>query len=188
MLDYGVRHELADAGAFPSRLDAAAWARADRERAAEAGVLLAANVRATAEAENRGAGPYEAFLSEFNPVSDPFLHELRVHLFRRDRYLETADWHLDDAEWRARDITVAVREDAFLERFAPNTLRAAQLAWREAERAERTRLDLGTPYTSRVAEGVVTRVREREVALAWAVGLVALVAAAQLNVRRGPAA
>ena len=174
MVDYGVRHELAGVGMFPSRLAAPAWARADAARAAEAGALLAANVNAEAAAPKSESSPYDAFLASFSPVRDPFLHELRVHLFRRERYLETAEQHRDDAAWRARDTTVAVRENAFLERFAPNTLRAGQLAWSEAQRSERANLDLGTPYASRVAEGVVTRVRERDVALAWGAGVLAL--------------
>ena len=101
-----------------------------------------------------------------------------MHLFRRDRYRETADSHRDDAAWRSRDMTVAVRENAFLERFAPKTLRASGLAWSAAQRAERSALDLGTPYASRVAEAVVTGVRERHVALVWALGFVVLAIAA----------
>jgi hypothetical protein len=174
IVDYGVLHELPGVGAFPSRLSSAQWESSDRARAREAGALLAANVRAVADAGADAPSAYDAFLAEHSAVSDPFLHELRVHLFRRDRYVETADTHGDDPPWRARDMTVATRENAFLERFAPATLRAGSLAWTEAERAKRAALDLGTPYVSRVAEAVVTRVRERDVALAWALGAVAL--------------
>jgi hypothetical protein len=73
---------------------------------------------------------------------------------------------------------VAARENAFLEQFAPRTLRAAGLAWSDAERAARPLRDGGAPYTSRVAEAVVTRVRERDVALAWLLSGVALAGAA----------
>jgi hypothetical protein len=179
MVDYGALHQLLGAGEFPSRLEAGAWARADAARANEGGAALAENVRAQALApRDAELSPYETFLAEHTAVSDPFLHELRVHLFRRDRYVETADAHRDDDAWRARDMTVAVRENAFLERFALRTLAAGQLAWSETERAERSALDLGTPYRSRVAEAVVTRVRERDVAIAWALGYAALGAAA----------
>ena len=174
MIDYGVLHELAGVGAFPSRLGADEWQAADRARATEAGAALAVNVRATREALEDAPDPYDAFLAEHTAVRDPFLHEARVHLFRRDRYRETSDSHRDDAAWRARDMTVAVRENAFLERFAPKTLRASGLAWSAAQRAERSALDLGTPYASRVAEAVVTGVRERHVALVWALGFVVL--------------
>jgi len=174
IVDYGVLHELPGVGAFPSRLSRAEWESSDRARASEAGARLAANVRAAAHAGAGAPSAYDGFLAEYSAVTDPFLHELRVHLFRRDRYVETADTHLDDPPWRARDMTVAARENAFLERFAPATIRAGSLAWTEAERAERAALDDGTPYRSRVAESVVTRVRERDVALAWALGAVAL--------------
>jgi hypothetical protein len=178
IVDYGVLHELPGVGAFASRLSAAQWEAADRARAATAGAALAANVRSSAAAPEGGADPYDAFLVEHSPVRDAFLHELRVHVFRRDRYVETAEAHRDDPAWRARDLTVAVRENAFLERFAPRTLRAAELRWSDAQRTERTAVDLGTPYASRVAEAVVTRVSERAVALGWAAGLAAIALAA----------
>jgi len=178
MVDYGVLHELSGAGAFPSRLDAADWAAA--------GAALATNARANALApRDADPSPYATFLAEHTAVRDPFLHELRVHLFRRDRYVETADAHRDDPAWRARDMTVAARENVFLERFAPRTLAAGGLAWSEAQRAERGALDLGTPYRSRVAEAVVTRVRERDVAIVWALGFVALaISALRIRARR----
>lgn len=182
MVDYGVLHELPGVGAFPSRLEMHEWAMADHLRSREAGELLAENVRATAAASENAASPYDAFLAEHTPVGDAFLHELRVHVFRRDRYVETAEQHRDDPAWRARDMSVAVRENAFLEGVVPWTLRAAGLEWSEAERAERSALDHGATYTSRVAEAVVTRVSERDVALGWALGLVAL-AIARLRAR-----
>jgi hypothetical protein len=175
MVDYGVLHVLASGGEFPSRLGAGTWRALDRERAARAGALLAENVRAAREAPpGTTPSPYDRFLARHSAVRDPFLHELRVHLFRRDRYVETADFHLDDPAWRARDLTVAVRENEFLEQHAPETLRAGGLAWSAQERAQRERLAIPGPYRSRVAEGVVTRVRERDVAWAWAAGLAAL--------------
>jgi hypothetical protein len=186
MVDYGALHALPGVGAFPSRLDTEDWAAADATRAAEAGRALAANARAEALAKrDADPSPYDTFLAEHNAVADAFLHELRVHLFRRDRYVETADMHLDDPAWRALDMTVAVRENEFLERFAPRTLAAGGLAWSEAERRERAALDLGTPYRSRVAEAVVTRVGERDVALAWALGFALLaLAASRVRARR----
>lgn len=177
ILDYGVLHTLPGVGDFPSRLTERAWRAADAARAAQVGQVLAANVRADGEAPNGAPSPYAEFLSTHSAVSDPFLHELRVHLFRRDRYVETADRHLDDPAWRARDLTVAVRENAFLERFAPETLRAGGLAWSDAQRTERMAIDPGGPYVSRVAEAVVTRVRERDVVFAWALGGLALAVA-----------
>lgn len=168
MIDYGVRHELPGIGAFPSRLAAAQWAAADAARFAEAGASLAA------DASSKDEDAYAAFLALHSAVRDPFLHELRVHLFRRDRYAETAEWHRGDPAWRAKDLDVARREDAFLARFAPKTLAAAGLAWSDARRAELAALALPGPYASRVAESVVTRLSERSVAGVWAAGFIAL--------------
>lgn len=188
IVDYGVLLELGSTGVYPSRLNARDWEAADRARAATAGAALAANVHATAAARKGAPSPYDAFLREHSAVRDPFLHELRVHLFRRDRYVETAEAHLDDPAWHARDMTVAVRENEFLERFAPETLRAGDLAWSAAQRTERDAVSSGVPYRSRVAEAVITGLRERDVTLGWALGLAALAIAALRLRGREPSA
>jgi VanZ family protein len=183
MLEYGHLHEEPGVGRFRSRFTLSELAALDAARAAEAGAALARSDDAD----------YEAFLTRHSPVTDPFLHEARVHLFRRDRYLETGDLHAreGDADWARRDWTVAYREDRILARHFGLTLAASgralppDVAQRLAEE-QIARHD----YESPVGRGLVTRVAERDVVLALSAGFAALGAAAGVSGRRaeGPAA
>jgi VanZ family protein len=179
MLEYGHLVEDPEIGVFRSRLSPEALRRTDRARAAEAGAILR---REGAEED------YEAFLQRYNPITDPFLHELRVHLFRRDRYRATAENHPDDERWYRSDLTVAWRENRILERYFGATLEAAGLRWAEDERATVAGLQFGDrPYTSRVSSGLVTAVDPGTVAAGWLAGLVLLAAGAALGAQRARA-
>lgn len=172
MVEYGTLYEDPDIGVFRSRFPPEALRRIDAERAAEAGRVLA---------EYTDAEAYKQFLKLYTPISDPFLHEFRVHQFRRDRYLETAEWHPEDEGWYRRDLTVGYRENLILERYFPETLRASGVALPEERRQFIE--DMQYPdllYESRVSEGLVTRWRESHVSLGMAILLLALLALERL--------
>ncbi len=170
MLEYGHLHELPDLARFRSRFSREALARADQARAEEAGAVLR---RLGNDAD------YAAFLATHNPVTDPFLHELRVHLFRRDRYRENAARHAGDPPRARRDLTVAHRENEILEAAFPKSLAASGHAWPEAERRRIGRAQAaGRPYESPVSRGLVTSVRETTVAAVWLAGFAGLAALA----------
>ncbi len=149
MLEYGSLLTLPDGTRFRSRFAAEELAAIDAGRAAEAGARLASGSSEAA---------YADFLAHYTVTRDPFLHEARVHLFRRDRYLLTADRHLDDPPWRARDLAVALAEDAILEAAYGRTLEAAGLRLDPNNRAEwRALVDPNTPaYESPVSRHLVT--------------------------------
>jgi hypothetical protein len=176
MVEYGHRFDEPGVGVWRSRFTREELAALDAARAFDA---------ARALAELPGADGYAAFLARYTPITDPFLHEFRVHLFRRDRYLVTAEWHPEDVRWYRADLTVALREHRILTRYFPRSLAAVGggLAPAEEERLERLELR-EKRYESRVAEGVVTRVSERGVAMALAALLCALVLFERAAVRR----
>ena len=168
MVEYGLLHEGPATGRFRSRLSLEELRATDRRRAREA-----ARVLAREGADDR----YEAFLARYNPITDPFLHELRVHLFRRDRYRETFARHLAQGEerWARRDATVAYRESQILETAFGHTLATAgrKLAPSEA-RLLREHALLERPYESRVSEGLITRFGPRAVVWTWGMGFLGL--------------
>jgi len=178
MLEYGHLYEASGIGRFRSRFSPVELARTDGVRGAEAGPILGRS----------SEDDYERFLDEYTPITDPFLHEARVHLFRRDRYLTTAEWHLDNEDWYRGDVTVGYRENRILEDFFPNTLRHSG----RALSAERVRLlaekqFAERPYESRVSEGLVTRIGERHVVVGWLGALALLLATRHLAGRRSGA-
>ena len=81
MAEYGHLYRDPDCGVFRSRLAPDQLAATDRARAVEAAALLPAS-------DVINLDVYREFIEKSHtPVTDPFLHELRVHLFRRDKYL-----------------------------------------------------------------------------------------------------
>ncbi len=167
MIEYGFAHADPVAGRFRSRFRLDELARVDRERAASAGALLA---------ERGHDDDYGEFLATFNPITDPFLHELRVHLFRRDRYMQTARMHEDegDRRWARKDWTVAHRENAVLERYFGQTLAAGGRRLPEEERRRLEELQHpDVDYLSPVSRGLLTEWRESTAAAGAAVGALA---------------
>ena len=178
MLEYGHLYEVPEIGRFRSRFSPAEIEHIDAERGAEAGRILAGSSEAD----------YESFLERYTPISDPFLHEVRVHLFRRDRYLTTAERHLEDEDWYRRDLTVGYRENRILERFFPNTLRHSGSSFTPERRAHLAQRQFPEKsYESRVSSHLVTRVGERHVVAGLAAILLALLGihgAARRRMRR----
>jgi hypothetical protein len=116
---------------------------------------------------------YPEFLREHSSLRDPFLHELRVHLFRRDRYWRLARAHRSEPE-RHRDlITVAYREQRMLETCFGETLRAAGLDWPEDLRERARQASHDGPYTSPVSSQLITSFRPGPAVLALLILLVA---------------
>lgn len=163
--EYGHRIEHGDVGVFFSRLEPEGLLQADADRAQEVARLL-----------DRYRAPelYPEFLAEVPAWRDPFAHEARVHLFRRDRYRNLAREAVDPAA-RRRAGTIAWRENRILEIYFPRTLADSGYPWTEAQRRRIGPLnDPGFAYESAVSRHLVTRFTPSRVL--WA----ALIAAAAL--------
>ena len=110
---FGGRYEAGDGLSYFSRLTPDEIAEADSARKHEVAATLL---------EEAPFG-YSAFLTSHPASVDPFVHELRVHLFRRDRRLEKGD------------IAVACAEDELIQRLYPETVPLSGFAWSGALRA-----------------------------------------------------
>lgn len=171
MVEYGFRHEAPEIGSFHSRLEERTLRELDRSRAAEAGEVLA---------REGSDEDYKRFLATYNPITDPFLHELRVHLFRRDRYWETAQSHEDDPPWLRRDATVAYRENQILEGWFGQTLARSGRVLPAAVQARLSKEHLPDhAYRSPVSRGVITSFGPREATWGWGLGFVLLAVASR---------
>lgn len=117
MFEYGYYYADAETGRFKSRLPPAELAAADLLRGAEVGAIL-----------DRYATPqeYADVLRIYSPVTDPFVHEVRVHLFRRDRYYERALGYAAGSKDRLRCATIAYSEHKILQKYFGNTLKHSQ--------------------------------------------------------------
>jgi hypothetical protein len=119
MNEYGYLYQDPDIGLFRSRLPPGELQRTDSEVAEQAAAILD---------QYREKRSYSDFLLMYPPQVDPFLHEARVHLFRRDRYLSMAALVADDEPTSRSHLDVAYRENLIMERYFVNTLQHSEYA------------------------------------------------------------
>ncbi len=176
-VEYGHRIHDPEVGWFKSRLTEEQLRETDRARGKEAGETLRRMGHDDA---------YEAFLHRYSPMLDPFLHELRVHLFRRDRYSAQAYANRDDSAKHAELLGISFSEQRLLENWFPQTVRAAGLDWTPDARAHAeavsTRERLGSAVSGELLTGFTKRQAQTVVGALFVI--VVLAAAYDLRRRR----
>lgn len=175
MTDYGYLHRESDGGTFKSRLTLEHLEAMDKARATE----VASKMRRYGRDDN-----YDDFLRRYTPISDPFAHEFRVHVFRRDRYWGEANGHRDDPARFAKAATIAFNEQRILERYFGNTLRAAERNWSEARRAEMAAAARPGPYHSRVSNEIVSAFTQAQAQWTFAVLVLVSIGVGRYDVNR----
>lgn len=112
------KHDLPGLGIFYSRLNLEELKALDEARHEEFASIL----------KDWATKPYEDFLRTYSAQKEPFLHEFRVRLFRRDQKLREAT-SLPPSSKRDQALLAAFRENLFLEKYFPLTLKASGCAW-----------------------------------------------------------
>lgn len=147
MTEYGFLHTTPGVGTFKSRFSEEDLLSADDMRA----LNVASKMRRFGKDSD-----YDFFLRRYTPISDPFVHEFRVRLFRRDRnYQESQNSRNSSAE-RVRHATIAFREQELLEHWFGHSLRASERDWSPMRRAAMERAALPGPYHSLVSDQIIT--------------------------------
>jgi VanZ family protein len=156
MTEFGYRYVNPDIGSFKSRLYPEELEKQDRERAVEAGKVLD---------EYHSPARYKEFCNEYTSKKDAFLHEARVHLFRRDRHRHNlAAPEEDDRITALEHATIAYRENLIMERYFSHTLSNTMFRLRrDTVSFLREAQDPDFPYESKVSNHVVTRLTVQEV-------------------------
>jgi hypothetical protein len=174
MTEYGHKIEDPEIGIFYSRFSPEQLRQEDEKRAPEAAQILAI-------AGDRK--DYASFLVRYSPITDPFMHELRVHLFRRDRYLEDAldPKHAKDA---VKYFNIAYRENQILERWFGNSLRASDREWDIGRREAAAARLQPEPYQSPVSQNLITKFSQPQALAGWAGVLVVALGARFYDLRR----
>lgn len=177
MVEYGYRIHDPEVGWFKSRLTADQLRATDQRRAEEAGKIL------RRFEHDVWFGP---FLAHYSPMQDPFLHEVRVRLFRRDRYAFLARVHHGAPAKRKESLGIAFAEQRLLENWYPHTLRATGLDWPPDLRARAAAASSGKLPKSPVSRHLITRFNKRQAQtfLGALLVVVALVAGYDLRQRR----
>ena len=145
-----LRHEDPEIGTFYSRLTIAWLQKTDREQGGAYGQILT-------DWKDRA---YEDFLSTNSTLDFPFLHEMRVHIFRRDRRFELGR-QMNDASARKEDFFIAYKENRILEKYFGETLQRSPYLWDEARAAGlEAAIDKTAPYDSPVSKNVFYWLKE----------------------------
>lgn len=153
MVEYGHRHHDPAVGSFNSRLTLEQLRSDDELRAEE----IASMMRRRGRDDN-----YETFLRRYSPITDPFAHEMRVRLFRRDHYWKEAKKNRDDPQKYAELIAISFGEQRLLENWFGNSLRASKRDWPTALRARAEEAALSGPYHSPVSRELITWCTRRQ--------------------------
>jgi VanZ family protein len=157
MLEYGYLHIDPDIGSLRSRFSLSELRQSDRKRAKEAAEILD-------RYQNRDE--YKEFLKIYTPLSDPFVHEARVHLFRRDRYFNMAKSYKENQEVYSTYLTIAFRENQIMEKFFRNTLHNSAYVW-SAEKLALAKKYLmhDKEFESWVSKSLITRISKGQLVL-----------------------
>jgi hypothetical protein len=166
MVEYGYLYDDPDIGIFRSRFSEEELKQNDLKRADGASKILDLFYNNST---------YQEFLKIYSPISDPFVHEARVHLYSRDKHFRTSKEYEDDPGKSSESLTKAFRENQVMEKYFPNTLYQSAYVWPEdklALAADHLLPDIA--FDSSVSRSLITSVSERVVAFFFAIKIIGL--------------
>ena len=153
MSETGFRHVVPGLAVFFSRFTMERLAQMDEQHQAVYAEILNDNVNMN----------YDEFLKIYSPVSFPFLYEMRIHLFRRDRYFDRGR-RVEVGGQRTEFWSVAYGENTILENYFGKTLRKSVYKWSEVRKWKVAKvIQRDELYESPVSKQLFTRFTEREV-------------------------
>jgi hypothetical protein len=164
-----LKHEDPEIGSFYSRLTASWLKKTDKEQAAAYGKILI-------DWKDKS---YDEFLKNHTTLSFPFLHEMRVHLFRRDKRFEVGQT-TDKLAAKKDNLFIAYKENLILEKYFSETLLASGYEWpKEKTAGVESLIDKNASYDSPVSKNVFYWLQEGRM---WATIIVLLVLLITYNV------
>ena len=182
--EFGYRYSDPVAGTFYSRLTLEELRRIDTEEGRERGAIL----------DRHRETPYGEFVNKlYTALDDPHMHEVRVHIFRRDRYLRKRNGAIVDpakADQAHHFGVVSQREDDILRTYFPQTLAASGQALPDEWRAWLDQSDqaLGhPPYASAVSNRIIVSFTRIHVALVLPIGLLVIALSTVVGARAATA-
>mgnify|MGYP001026922570 CR=1 FL=1 len=144
MDDFRYKHKDSEIGAFYSRLTIEELRDIDSKNASAQAEIL----------NNAKDTNYEQFLRSFSSTLNPFLHEIRVHIYRRDKKFEEGQI-AENAEVRKKALFISYKENLILEKYFTQTIRKTAYKWDEDRiRDLEGLIDKNFPYTSPVSKSL----------------------------------
>lgn len=168
MSEFKQKHKDPEIGNFYSRLSLEELQKEDRENSDK-------NAQILKDSKDKD---YGEFLRNFPGSIFPFLHELRVHLFRRDKKFEKA-LMTEDSEEKGKSFFIAYKENLILEKYFGQTVLKSSCKWSEEKISQAEAfIDKNEPYTSPVSASLFSPSHEK---IIWLAILTILVLLTLLN-------
>jgi len=153
MSEFGYKTKDLEIGVFYSRLSPKGLQRRDNRRGRHYAQILNESVNKN----------YEQFIREYSPITDPFMHELRVHIFRRDTYFEKGNSTFDLDE-KKKFHFIAYKENLILKKYFSNSIEKSVYKWDQDTLKELdASIDKNKTYKSPVSANLFTSFSERTV-------------------------
>ena len=152
MSEFGYKYKDQEIGTFFSRLSLKVLRQNDEKNAPRYAKVLNESLNI----------PYEQFLRDYNPINNPFLYEIRIHVFRRDTYFEKAKV-ANNPNDKIESYFIAYKENLILEKYFGHTIEKSIYSWAK-EKIDK--IDLLTEkkdksYESPVSAGLFTAFSEK---------------------------
>jgi len=153
MSEFGYKHKDPEIGVFYSRLSLKSLQKTDNLTGEQYSQILNESIDKD----------YEQFIREYSPTTEPFMHELRVHIFRRDTYFKKGKSTLNLND-KKESYFIAYKENLILEKYFKNSIGKSVYLWDEDDRQESEELiDKNETYESPVSANLFTSFSEKTV-------------------------
>ena len=151
MGEFGYKYKDPDIGIFYSRLNPIKLKKTDDKEGNKYAEILNKN----AEMD------YGKFLKKYIPASHPFLHELRVHIFRRDKYLIKAE-NTSDLKKKKKFYFISYKENLILQKYFTQSIQNSLHHWDKDKISKAESLiDDSKLYKSPVSANLFTGLSEK---------------------------
>ena len=115
------------------------------------------------------------FIKDYNPNNNPFLHEVRVHIFRRDIHYEKGKNSLNYNE-KKESYFIAYKENLILEKYYTQSIKNSIYSWDEKKINEIVSfIEKNNFYESPVSANLFTTFSERTMWISILMALTTLV-------------
>jgi Ca2+/Na+ antiporter len=164
------KHKDPEIGVFFSRLEIEELKKTDSERTDEYSAIF----------KEWASKEYGDFLVNFPGFDHPFLHEMRVHIFRRDRRFSEAN-KTKSQKNREENLLIAYKENLILEKYFGRTLKRSPHKWkkRRAKQIE-SEIDVTQFYKSPVSASSPIPIKEN---MLWGIIFLIGITLLFLNIR-----
>jgi len=151
MSEFGYKYNDPEIGVFYSRLSPKMLQKIDKQRGEESAQVLNKTVYMN----------YEQFIREYSPITDPFMHELRVHIFRRDKYYDKGKSALNLND-KKEFYFIAYKENLILEKYFSHSIERSVYHWnKDFLQESEVSVNKSKPYESPVSANLFTSFSEK---------------------------